>query len=153
MSYVLSQRSRRELEGVDPHLKVVVFRAITLTAVDFLVFEGLRTPERQVEYVAKGVSRTLTSRHLTGEAVDLVPIVGGQPRWEMGACFKIADAMRSAAIAEGVDVRWGGCWDMLLNESVTRDCEEMAFGYVRRKLELDGRPFLDGPHFELTMLT
>lgn len=149
MSYVLSQRSKRELADVHTHLKVIVVEAIKVTPVDFMVFEGHRSLKRQREYVAKGVSRTMKSRHLTGHAVDLVPIVDGQPRWDMGACFKVADAVRWIAQREEIPVKWGGCWDMLLNDTITRDCEEMAFGYMKRQLAFGRKPFLDGPHFEL----
>ena len=45
---------------------------------DFSVREGVRTPETQKEYVAKGVSKTMASKHLIqpdgyGHAVDLYP--------------------------------------------------------------------------------
>ncbi len=150
MSFALSRRSKRELSEVHIHLKLLVTEAIKITTVDFTVFEGMRTLERQREYVARGVSRTMNSRHLTGHAVDLVPLVDGQPRWEMGACCRVADAMRTVAVAEDIEVRWGGCWDMLLGTTATRDSEEMAFGYVKRRLTQDRKPFLDGPHFELT---
>lgn len=33
----------------------------------------IRTPEQQLEYFRRGVSKTLKSRHLTGDAVDAAP--------------------------------------------------------------------------------
>ena len=39
---------------------------------DFMVFEGMRTKEKQAEYVKKGVSWTNNSRHLIGQAYDLL---------------------------------------------------------------------------------
>jgi len=50
----------------------VVERAIQITTQDFRIQEGLRTTERQAKLVARGASRTMHSRHLTGPAVDLV---------------------------------------------------------------------------------
>ena len=80
MSFALGQRSRERLQGVHPDLVKVVERAIELTSVDFTVLEGLRTVERQGELVAKGASQTMESRHLTGHAVDLGALIGGEVR-------------------------------------------------------------------------
>jgi peptidoglycan L-alanyl-D-glutamate endopeptidase CwlK len=46
-----------------------------------LVQAGPRTRERQAALVARGASRTINSRHLTGHAVDLVPLGGGEISW------------------------------------------------------------------------
>lgn len=58
MAYRLSQRSLSSLKGVHPDLVRVVNRAIQITGIDFMVTEGLRTPERQKELVKAGASRT-----------------------------------------------------------------------------------------------
>lgn len=80
MSFRLSQRSLRNLEGVHPRLVALVREAVALSPVDFMITEGLRTPERQVSLVRAGASRTLNSRHLTGHAVDVAALVDGQTR-------------------------------------------------------------------------
>jgi len=121
MGFHLGTTSRAKLAEVHPDLRRVVERAIELTPVDFIVFEGLRTQERQQALVAAGHSRTLNSRHLTGHAVDLVPYVAGRPRWDAGLCRQVAGAMKLAAAELGVPVEWGGDW----------------------------ASFFDGPHFQL----
>ena len=45
-----------------------VYRAFN----EWMVFEGMRTKEKQAEYVKKGVSWTNNSRHLIGQAYDLL---------------------------------------------------------------------------------
>jgi peptidoglycan LD-endopeptidase CwlK len=55
-----------------------VGRVIKITTQDFRIQAGLRTRERQAELVARGASRTMYSRHLTGHAVDLVALGGGE---------------------------------------------------------------------------
>lgn len=105
--YVLSKRSRSNLEGVHPDLVAVVELAIHLTTQDFTVIEGLRTLERQEKLVAKGASKTMNSRHLTGHAVDLVPY---PVAWDWPLFYPIADAMKLAADELGVDLEWGGDW-------------------------------------------
>jgi len=108
--YTLGEVSNRRLIGVHKDLVAVVRLAITLTAQDFRVIEGARTLERQKYYVAKGASKTLRSRHLTGHAVDLAPIVNGQVSWDWKHFYPIADAMKAAAKQLKIPVEWGGDW-------------------------------------------
>ena len=125
MPFTLSQRSEDRLKGVHSDLQRVVRRAIQVTSVDFAITEGLRTPERQRELVAAGASRTLNSRHLTGHAVDLAPIIGGKISWDWPPFNELARAMKAAAAELRVPIVWGGDW----------------------------RTFRDGPHFELDRRT
>jgi peptidoglycan LD-endopeptidase CwlK len=109
MTFRLSVRSRSRLEGVHPDLVRVIERAITVTAVDFVVLEGVRTLARQRELVAAGASRTLNSRHLTGHAVDIAPWVGAV-RWDWPLFDRLAVYVKQAAREVGVPIRWGGDW-------------------------------------------
>lgn len=119
--FKLSRRSLERMQGIHPDLAKVVLLAIQLTEVDFGITEGVRTIEKQREYFAKGASKTMNSRHLTGHAVDLVAYIGGEVRWDWPLYHKIADAMKRAANSLNVPIIWGGDW----------------------------RSFRDGPHFEL----
>lgn len=120
-TFRLSQRSLSRLVGVHPDLVKVVKRALELSPTDFMVVEGLRTAARQRELVAAGASLTMNSRHITGHAVDLAPVVGGKLRWDGPLFPPIAAAMKAAAAELGVALEWGGDW----------------------------RSFLDMPHFQL----
>lgn len=120
-NFQLSSKSEARLQGVHPDLVRVVKRALQLSKVDFAITEGLRTIERQAELVAGGASRTMNSRHITGHAVDLAPIIGGRISWDWPPFHDLADAMKKAAAELKVAIAWGGDW-------VT---------------------FRDGPHFEL----
>ena len=148
MSYRLGSGSLARLEGVDPDLVRVVQAAIGRTAQDFVVFEGLRTIERQRELVASGASQTMASNHLTGRAVDLVPYIGGRAVWDMAACQAIAEAMRSAAIELGVPLTWGCSWHVDLRLT-TGSGREVAEAYAAHRRSAGKKPFLDGPHYEL----
>lgn len=110
MPFKLGLRSLNNLRGVHPDLVRVVQKAITLSKVDFTVIEGVRTIERQRELYAKGATRTMRSRHLHGLAVDIVPYVAGQVRWDWPLFDPISSAMFKAAEAEGIPVEWGGNW-------------------------------------------
>lgn len=151
--YTLSVASRVRLRGVQPVLVAIVERAIEITEQDFTVYEGVRTRARQREYMARGVSRTLHSKHLLqpdgyGHAVDLVPWIGGRARWEWPAIYPIAAAMAQAARGFGVPLRWGGVWDRGLG-GCGQTPDEMRAAVLAYTQRHPGPDFLDGPHYEL----
>ena len=149
MAFKLSKRSLGKLEGVKPELVEVVKRAIELTTIDFGVIEGVRTEERQKELVAKGASKTMKSKHLEGNAVDLMVYVDGRGCWELNLYDEVADAMRQAAIEEGVPIRWGCAWHIDNIEDFDGTMESAMNEYIDLRRSQGKRPFLDGPHFEL----
>ncbi len=113
MAFKLSALSMRRLAGVHPALVAVVEEAIKLSPIDFMVTEGLRTPERQAALVRAGASRTQRSRHLTGHAVDVAALVEGQVRWDWPLYPRIAAAFKAAAARQGTAIIWGGDWTSL----------------------------------------
>lgn len=147
MTFVFGKKSRAELKGVHPDLVRVVERALELTTVDFAVHDGKRTIEEQKAYVAAGASQTMKSRHLTGHAVDLVPVINNKLRWEWPPIYAIARAMKQAAAEFGQAIRWGGCWDRLA--SLEEPLEDRVAEYVQMRKALGKSAFLDGPHYEL----
>lgn len=110
MAYKLGERSLQRLKGVHPDLVRVVQRAIEITRVDFTVLEGLRTKERQKALMDAGASWTMSSRHITGHAVDLGAWVDNQVDWSWPLYDVIAVAMKQAAQDEEVPIVWGGDW-------------------------------------------
>ena len=121
MSIILGQRSLSRLEGVHPDLVRVVKKAAAMSDLDFTVLEGLRTVERQKVLFASGATKTMNSRHITGHAVDLAPMLGGQISWDWPLYARLSKIVKAAAAAEKVPLQWGGDW----------------------------RTFKDGPHWEL----
>lgn len=110
MAYTLNPKSISKLVGVHPDLVKVVKRAIQITDIDFTVIEGMRTVARQKQLVAKGASKTMNSRHLTGHAVDVVPMQDGKISWDWPLYYKLAKVMKKAAKDVGVTLEWGGDW-------------------------------------------
>lgn len=147
-AFKLGKRSRKELEGVHSDLVAVVERAIELTVQDFAIHDGIRTLDEQKRLVERGASTTLKSRHITGHAVDLVPYINGKLRWEWEPIYVIAEAVRFAAIEQGIPIRWGGAWDRRLTDEAAAP-EDIVLGYVTRRKNSGKRAFIDGPHFEL----
>lgn len=122
MTFRFSSRSLRNLEGVHPDLVAVAHRALEITEIDFLVTEGLRTREKQIELVRAGASRTTRSRHLTGHAIDIAAWVAGGVRWDWPLYEELSRAFKQAAAELNVPIVWGGDW----------------------------KTFRDGPHYELS---
>lgn len=156
MTYTLGNKSRAELVGVHPQLVKLVERAIAITGQDFSVHDGLRTEAEQREYVRRGVSKTMNSKHRKqadgfGHAVDLVPFINGQLRWEWRPIFVIASAVRAAAVELGVDLIWGGVWDRDFETLAgsPKDMEIAVNAYVARRRGVGKTAFIDGPHYEL----
>lgn len=151
MAFKLSQRSLGRLEGVKPELVDVVKRAIELTTVDFGVTEGVRTVERQKELVEKGASQTMKSKHITGDAVDLMAYIGGKGCWELNVYDEVADAMKAAAKELDVKIKWGAAWSVDCLNDWEGTSEEAMNSYVDLRRSQGRRPFIDGPHFELVI--
>lgn len=149
MAFVLSQKSIDRLDGVKDQLVDVVTRAIEISTVDFGVTEGLRTTETQRKYVETGKSQTMESKHLTGDAVDLVAYINGQVSWELNLYDNLADAMKQAAIEKNVAIRWGAAWNVPDIRMWRGTMEEAMNYYIDERRKQNKRPFIDGPHFEL----
>jgi peptidoglycan L-alanyl-D-glutamate endopeptidase CwlK len=111
MSIVLGPRSIARLQDVHPDLVRVVRRAAALSSLDFTVLEGMRTLPRQKQLLAQGATRTLNSRHLTGHAVDLAPMIGGTVSWDWPLYDRLAKVVKAAADHEDVPITWGGDWE------------------------------------------
>lgn len=150
--FKLGARSIERLNGVKPDLVRVVQRAIEISSVDFTVLEGVRSKDQAYinygkgrsvsDLAAKGVPAKyanpkaakvtwlkdpLSSKHMTGDAVDLAPY---PIDWnDLKRFDKVADAMFKAAKELGVKIRWGADWN--------------GNGVFREKGESDS------PHFEL----
>ena len=114
---MFSSRSLRELRGVHSDMVALVRRARELSSIPFEINDGIRSLAEQKEYVRTGKSKTLKSRHLTGHAVDVRPMVDGHKniytapskvQWD--ALGKIHDAFHMASNELGVPHEWGGHW-------------------------------------------
>jgi len=110
------------MTGIHPDLRRVLDRALQDSPLDFVVIEGLRTLARQKQLVASKASQRLDSRHITGHAVDLLPIgPNGKAAFDWPLYDQLGPAVKKAAADLGIELDWGGDWES----------------------------FKDGPHFEL----
>lgn len=110
MEFELSPTCELRLAGCHPELIRICRHAAEEAPLPFIVFEGLRSVARQRELVAKGVSKTYNSRHLTGHAVDIVPVVHSRPIWNWDAMHILAPHIKAIAAHHHVRLDWGGDW-------------------------------------------
>lgn len=77
-----------------------------------MIVDTLRTPEEHAINLAKGVSWTARSKHLTGDAIDIVPFDHYQAHGPDKLLWDVADPIwqRIGQIGESLGLVWGGRW-------------------------------------------
>ena len=105
----------RRLSDLSPRFRPLAFEFLARCMeqnIPVRIIDTLRTPEEQADYIAKGVSWTPHSKHLTGDAIDVCPYVV----WQASGANKLAwDSShptwkRLGEIGEALGLRWGGRW-------------------------------------------
>lgn len=102
----------RKLDDLSPRMMPLAMQLIARcveAGIMVMIVDTKRTPEEQAANVAKGVSWTLRSKHLTGDAIDICPFAvydlhgpdklqwdGGDPVWR-----------KIGAIGEALGLKWG----------------------------------------------
>jgi len=114
--FVLSQRDQDRIEPIHHDLKRVVWRAAVTSSIEFTILEGMRTLERQQRLFAQHATTTMKSRHLTGHAVDIAPLIDldgngtAEISWAWPHYHELAKTIKAAAAHENVPIEWGGDW-------------------------------------------
>ena len=109
-----------KLKGIHPDLQEII--DVASRHVELIVFEGCRTMAKQKEYVKKGLSKTLNSRHLKCAAVDVVfKHKDGKINWSWEQAVATIKYLRGIGAALGVKcLRDGSSWDNGLDVSKTK---------------------------------
>ena len=108
--FKFNTNSSKIISGVHPHLQAVMTLALSKSDIDFTVLEGMRLLSRQRVLVAQGASKTLNSRHLTGHAIDVAPLINGKVSWDWPLYHKMAVTIKAAAKELNIPLEWGGDW-------------------------------------------
>ncbi len=148
-------KSNERLKTLYPPLRECVELAITISIQDWVVLETDRTLATQKQYLAKGSTRTLKSKHLLqpdgfAHAVDLGAWDGEKVIWGFDDYFEIAQAVDQAASRLGIagHVRWGAVWDRVLDDFGGLTKADYVKAVDEYKVRHKGPDFLDGPHYE-----
>jgi len=155
MAFKLSGRSLGKLEGVHPVLVDTVKRAIEVSSVDFGVIYGVRSLAEQKKLYEAKRSQTMKSKHLVqkdgySHAVDLMAYDGSDPSWDIVMYDNIADAMKEAAIETGAKICWGAAWHINDIAEWSGTMEQAMNAYIDLRRSSGRRPFIDGPHFQVS---
>lgn len=122
--------SKEKLLTCHPDIQKVMEEVIKYF--DLTVLEGARSKETQREYVDRGVSKTLNSKHLVqsdgySHAVDVAPY---PIDWkDRDRFYYMSGMVMGIASTMGVDLVWGGDWN--------------------KNNDFKDQSFFDLPHFEL----
>ncbi|HDR7610969.1 TPA: M15 family metallopeptidase [Bacillus mycoides] len=105
------ERNVRNLNQLADNTKAVAFKWYQYcvdNGIEVLVYETIRTIEKQRENVRNGASQTMRSYHLIGQALDFVPIKSsGTEDWNGYNKEPWASAIR---YAKKIGFEWGGDW-------------------------------------------
>lgn len=101
-----------DLQALHPYFRDKVIMLIDrckAQGIELAIVETYRTHAKQAEYYKMGNKFTRfkggRSRHQYGLAVDVVPMVKGQPQWKNKRLWK-----KMGRIGEKLGLRWGGRW-------------------------------------------
>ena len=138
--------SRSNLVGVHPRLVAVADRVVLVW--DCQVTDGTRTVEEQRQNVAKGVSKTMDSKHLIqadgfGHALDINPFPTNWNAIQRGydAVKRVTGGMEVLEFYAFAGFFDGCAWGMGLN---------LRSGYDwNSNRQFEDQTFLDLPHHEL----
>jgi len=104
-----------DLNALHPYFRDKISKLIHLCkqkGIELEVVETFRTHAKQDEYKSMGRKYTRSgagkSKHQYGLAIDLVPIVNGQPEWHNKALWR-----KIGVIGEQLGLVWGGRWRTL----------------------------------------
>ena len=116
-----SQRSLDVLTTTHSSLQWLLTEVVRDFDCTILPDGGKRTPERQAELYRSGSSKTLASKHLTGEAIDTAPYpvlwpdedgISPQEKVErLKRFYAFGGYVKGVASQLGIPIRWGGDWD------------------------------------------
>lgn len=115
--YRFSKKSQEKLSEGHKDLQLIVRASLINSDIDFGISEVLRTLEKQKENVRTGKSKTMNSKHLTGEAFDSYAYVDGDVSWDSKYYCYLAGVIMSTArtlFRQGLTehiIRWGGNFD------------------------------------------
>lgn len=109
-------RNRDNLAKLGDHTKEAAlkwYEYLLQNKIDVLIYETIRTVEKQKENVSKGASQTMKSYHIVGQALDFVPIVNGKEDWNG---YKSPAIQQAIAEAKRLGFEWGGDWKSFIDQ-------------------------------------
>lgn len=105
----------RRLDDLSPRMKPLAMELLARCVekgIPVLIVDTLRTSAEQAEYLRRGVSWTIRSKHLTGDAIDVCPYMQFNLHGPDKLQWDANDPTWSTIgrIGEELGLVWGGRW-------------------------------------------
>ena len=108
---IYDKRNRENLAKLADNTKVAAmkwYNYCLANGIEILIYETIRSLEQQKKNVANGVSQTLRSYHIVGQALDFVPVdKNGKSLWNG---YESLNAQKAIRYAKSLGFEWGGDW-------------------------------------------
>lgn len=113
---IYDSRNRKNLDLLHPNTKQAAYKLYEYALkndINILVYETIRTIQKQRQNVKNGVSETMKSYHIVGQALDFVPIDSkGEEIWNGYDSPTIQGLIK---YAKKLGFTWGGDWTSLID--------------------------------------
>lgn len=134
------KRNRENIDKLGPNTKVAALQWYLYCLknnIEILVYETIRTKEKQKTYVAAGKSLTMDSYHIVGQALDFAPVnANGDCLWNG---YKAPDIQKAIKEAKRLGFTWGGDWSKFV-DSPHLQYEHRGYGS-----DIVGKPIVSKP--------
>lgn len=125
-----SEASARRLLTCHLDLQRLAREALAMGLIDFTITEGHRDMETQNRYYDQGKSRVKypDGKHnkKPSRAFDAVPWIKDHISYNHLHCCVLAGIILTCAKKLGIDVRWGGNWDMDSEPITDQDFQDLV---------------------------
>lgn len=115
MALYYHERNLKNIEKLADHTKEAAMKwhnYLVENDIDILIYETIRIEAQQKENVRKGVSQTIKSYHLVGQALDFVPVDGARTDWNG---YMKPDIQKAVKEAKRLGFEWGGDWKKFID--------------------------------------
>ena len=108
---IYDERNRKNLNQLADTTKVKAYQWYQYcidNKIQVLIYETIRSKEKQAENVRKGASKTMKSYHIVGQALDWVLVDAKKNALWNG--YNSKDAQKAIKYAKSIGFVWGGDW-------------------------------------------
>lgn len=116
MTMIYDKRNRMNLDMLAPNTKRLAYQLYDYALkndINILVYETIRTVQKQRQNVKNGVSETMKSYHIVGQALDFCPVDSkGNEIWNGYNSPAIQGFIK---YAKKLGFTWGGDWTSLID--------------------------------------
>lgn len=110
--FKFSERSEQILNTVKLELNVLAHKVLEISPIDFSIVEGYRDKERQEQLYKANKTKTLNSKHCSGEAIDIAPYINNKLDYEaVNDCCFIVGLFYAKAKELNINMKVGALWD------------------------------------------